>query len=137
MLTAYCGNSFFVSDRTQEMKFQNNSLFKYVSSFSHVLRKAMTAMTATGRICVVSSSICYLFHLLPPPAHFPLPTPYPPPPPPPPRRAFTSASCCYFTMASVGQLELVSPHSIDPMLFQCWASVVYDGPTLKYHWVDV
>ena len=31
----------------------------------------------------------------------------------------------------VGQLELVSSHSIDPVLFQCWASVVYDGSTLK------
>ena len=26
---------------------------------------------------------------------------------------------------------------IDPMLCQCWASVVDGGPTLAQHWVDV
>ena len=25
----------------------------------------------------------------------------------------------------------------DPMLYQCWASVVNGGPTLLQHWVDV
>ena len=26
---------------------------------------------------------------------------------------------------------------IEPMLYQCWASVVDGGPALEQHWVDV
>ena len=26
---------------------------------------------------------------------------------------------------------------VEPMLFYCWASVAYNGPTLKRHWLNV
>ena len=33
--------------------------------------------------------------------------------------------------------NIESAQDITPILFQCWASVADDGPTLKQHWVKV
>ena len=40
-------------------------------------------------------------------------------------------------LSSVCNQVAQQTRDVDPMLFQCWASVEDDGPTLKQHWVKV
>ena len=39
-------------------------------------------------------------------------------------------------MVATGKASSAETRNMDPMLFQCWASVVDAGPALQQHWVN-
>ena len=52
--------------------------------------------------------------------------------------ALAPCKCKRYKGGSLGISPITQQtRDIDPMLVQCWASVVDDGPTLNQHWVNV